>query len=121
MNDTLTGERKLMRIFIGESDKAERGEYAGKPLWEAILRDFRKKGLAGATVIRAIAGFGANAKIHSRLSEYLSLDQPIVIEVVDTSEKIQSVLPDLEEMIGAGLVTLEKVDVIIYRSLDKKS
>lgn len=120
MSDKLSGERKLMRIFIGESDKAEHGQYKGQPLWEAILKDFRKRGLAGTTVLRAIAGFGANAKIHSRLSEYLSLDQPIVIEVVDTEEKIQAVIPDLDEMVGAGLVTLEKVDVIIYRSAEKK-
>jgi PII-like signaling protein len=119
MSEKLIGERKLMRIFIGESDKAEHGQYAGKPLWEAILEDFRKRGLAGTTILRAIAGFGANAKLRTRLSEYLSLDQPIVIEVVDTEEKIQAVLPDLDEMIGAGLVTLEKVDVIIYRSTPK--
>ena len=119
MSDKLVGERKLMRIFIGESDKAEHVEYKGKPLWEAILEDFRKRGLAGTTVLRAIAGFGANAKLRTRLSEYLSLDQPIVIEVVDTEDKIQAVLPYLDEMIGAGLVTLEKVDVIIYRATVK--
>ncbi len=105
----------LMRIFIGESDKAAQGKFKGKPLWEALLNDFRARGLAGCTVVRAIAGFGASAKARNILSEYLSSDLPIIIEVVDRESKIRSVMPDLEEMIGGGMVTLEKVDVVMYR------
>jgi PII-like signaling protein len=105
----------LLRIFIGESDKAAEGPHHGKPLWEAILNDFRERGLSGATVTRGIAGFGANAKIRSALSEYLSSDLPIVIEAVDNESKILKVVPDLEQMIGGGLVTLEKVEIILYR------
>jgi PII-like signaling protein len=105
----------LMRIFIGESDRAQHGKYQGRPLWEALLKDFRERGLAGATVIRAMAGFGASAKLRSTLSEYLSLDLPIVIEVVDRESLIRSLLPDLDEMIGGGMVTIEKMEVILYR------
>jgi PII-like signaling protein len=105
----------LMRVFIGESDKAAHGKFKGKPLWEALLNDFRERGLAGCTVIRAIAGFGASAKARNILSEYLSSDLPIIIEVVDRESQIRSVMPDLEEMIGGGMVTLEKVDVVMYR------
>ena len=105
----------LMRVFIGESDKAQHGKFQGKPLWEALLKDFRERGLAGATVIRAIAGFGASAKLRSTLSEYLSLDLPIIIEVVDRESRIRAMLPDLDEMIGGGMVTLEKTEVILYR------
>jgi hypothetical protein len=118
--DTLTNNDSndpwmLMRIFIGESDKAAHGKFKGKPLWEALLNDFRERGLAGCTVMRAIAGFGASAKARNILSEYLSSDLPIIIEVVDRESKIRSVMPDLEEMIGGGMVTLENVDVVMYR------
>jgi uncharacterized protein len=109
----------LMRIFIGESDKAAHGKFKGRPLWEALLNDFRERGLAGCTVIRAIAGFGASAKARNILSEYLSSDLPIIIEVVDHESKIRKVMPDLEEMIGGGMVTLEKVDVVLYRSQNR--
>lgn len=105
----------LLRIFIGESDKAAHGKYHGKPLWEAILSDFKERGVAGATVYRGIAGFGANAKIRNALSEYLSSDLPIIIEVVDNESKLLRIVPDLEEMIGGGLVTLEKVEIVLYR------
>ena len=105
----------LLRIFIGESDKAAHGKFKGKPLWEALLNDFRERGLAGCTVTRAIAGFGASAKARNILSEYLSSDLPIIIETVDRESRIHSVMPDLEEMIGGGMVTLEKVDVRLYR------
>jgi uncharacterized protein len=111
----------LMRIFIGESDKAASGKFEGRPLWEALLNDFRERGLAGCTVIRAIAGFGASAKARNILSEYLSSDLPIIIEVVDSESKIRNVMPDLEEMIGGGMVTLEKVDVALYRSQNRDS
>jgi PII-like signaling protein len=107
------GERTLMRIFIGETDK-----YRGKPLYEALLDRFRAKGLAGATVLRGVAGFGASSTVHTEKVLRLSLDLPLVIEVVETEEAIQSVLPDLDEMIAGGLVTLERARVILYRSKD---
>jgi PII-like signaling protein len=104
------GERTLMRILIGESDK-----YHGRPLYEALLERFRKKGLAGATVLRGVAGFGAGSVVHTEKVLRFSLDLPIVIEVVETEEAIQSILPDLDEMIGGGLITLERARVIMYR------
>src|SRR3989442_4950852 len=104
------GERTLMRIFIGESDK-----YQGKPLYEALLERLRHKGLAGATVLRGVAGFGASSVVHTDKVLRLSLDLPLIIEVVETEETIQAVLPDLDHMIGGGLVTLERARVILYR------
>src|SRR5438093_8368573 len=104
------GERTLMRIFIGESDK-----YHGKPLYEALLEKFRQKGLAGATVLRGVAGFGASSKMHTDKILRLSLDLPLILEVVETEEAIQSILPDLDEMIGGGLITLERARVLMYR------
>ena len=104
------GERTLMRILIGESDR-----FRGKPLYEALLELFRKKGLAGATVLRGVAGFGASSVVHTERVLRLSLDLPIIIEVVETEETFQSLLPDLDEMIGGGLITLERVRVIMYR------
>lgn len=104
------GERTLMRIFIGEGDK-----HQGKPLYEALLRLFRERGIAGATVVRAIAGFGSSSKVHTEKVLRLSVDLPIIIEVVETAEAIESVLPDLDEMIGGGLITLERAQVVMYR------
>jgi PII-like signaling protein len=104
------GERTLMRIFIGESDK-----YRGKPLYEALLEHMRKKGLAGATVLRGVSGFGASSVVHTDKVLRLSLDLPLIIEVVETEEAIQAILPDLDEMIGGGLITLERARVILYR------
>jgi hypothetical protein len=106
----LSGERTLMRIFVGESDKTQ-----GKPLYQAILHALRERGLAGATVLRGVAGFGANSRIHTDKVLRLSLDLPVVIEVVDTEEAIQGLLPALDELIGGGLITLERVRVILYR------
>jgi len=106
----LTGERTLMRIHIGERDR-----YHGKPLYEAIVLRLRERGFAGATVFRGIMGFGASAGIHSEKVLRLSLDLPLVVECVDTEEKIQAVLPELDEMIGGGLITLERAQVIMYR------
>src|SRR5689334_11269352 len=83
MSERLTGQRMLMRIFIGESDRAQHGKYKGKPLWEALMLDFRDRGFAGTTVIRGMSGFGANAHIRTTLQELLSLDLPIIIEVVE--------------------------------------
>jgi PII-like signaling protein len=109
------GERTLMRIFIGESDRCQAGPHKGKPLWEALLITFRERGFAGATVSRAIAGFGASAVVHTEKILRLSLDMPIVIEVVETEEKIQEILPALDDLIGGGLITLERARVILYR------
>ncbi|HEV8510047.1 MAG TPA: DUF190 domain-containing protein [Gemmatimonadales bacterium] len=110
MTEQFRGERTLMRVFIGESDR-----YHGKPLYEALLERFRTKGLAGATVLRGIAGFGASSKMHTDKVLRLSVDLPLIIEVVETEDVIQGILPDLSEMIGGGLITLEKAKVILYR------
>jgi uncharacterized protein len=115
MTHGMKGERTLMRIFIGESDKCTSGPHHGKPLYEALLHVFRENGFAGATVVRAIAGFGASAKVHTDRLLRLSLDLPIIVEVVEREERIQEVLPVLDGMIGGGLVTLERVRVIVYR------
>lgn len=115
MSQRFEGERTLMRVFIGESDRAEEGPYRGKPLYEALLAMLRERGFAGATVLRGIAGFGASAKVHTDRILRLSLDLPIVVEVVDTEEKIQAALPELDAMIGGGLITLERAHVILYR------
>jgi uncharacterized protein len=112
------GERTLMRIFIGESDRCLEGAHRGKPLYEALLHTFREAGFAGATVIRASAGFGASATVHTEKILRLSLDLPIIVEVVETEEKIQEILPELDGMIGGGLITLERVRVILYRPAD---
>jgi len=106
----LVGERVLMRIHVGESDK-----HGGKPLYQAIVELLRERGFAGATVFRGIMGFGPSAKIHSDRVLRLSMDLPIVIECVDTDEKVQTVIPTIDEMMGGGLITLEKANVIIYR------
>ncbi len=103
----------LMRIFVGESD-----EYDGKPLYQAIVEELRAAGLAGATVLRGIEGFGKSSVLHTGHVLRLSSDLPIVIECVDRSERIEAILPRLDEMIGDGLLTLERVDVRIYRAGD---
>ena len=108
------GERTLMRIHIGESDK-----WHGKPLHEAIVEILRKEGFSGATVLRGVAGFGGSSVIHTDKILRLSQDLPIVVEAVEATEKIEAILPRLDEMIGGGLITLEKVRVILYRSAKK--
>ena len=100
----------LLRIFIGESDRYQHG-----PLFEAIVMRARELHLAGATVLRGPMGFGAASRIHTAKILRLSMDLPMVIEIVDSEEKINAFMPDLEEMIGGGLVTLEKIKVIHYR------
>jgi hypothetical protein len=100
----------LLRIFIGERDK-----YHGKPLYESIVMKAREMNLAGATVIRGILGFGAHSRIHSVKILELSQDLPIVIEIVDTKENIDKLLPFIDENVEEGLVTLEKIKVIKYR------
>ena len=106
------GERTLMRIHIGERDKDPK---SGQPLYEAIVQLLRKKQYAGATVFRAIMGFGASSKLHTDRIEVLSSDLPIVVECVDTAERIAAILPELDAMITGGMVTLEKANVIVYR------
>lgn len=108
---TLPAESTLLRIFIGESDR-----HGHQPLYEAIVLKARELKLAGATVLRSPLGFGAQSHLHTSKILRLSDDLPMVIEIVDTEEKIQAFLPVLEGMMGGGLVTLEKVRVIHYRS-----
>ena len=102
---------RLLRIFIGESDTHD-----GRPLYQAIVETLRREGLAGATVLRGIEGFGKSSRLHTAHILRLSEDLPIVIECVDTDDKINSVLPALDDMIGDGLVTLERVEVHAYRA-----
>src|SRR5215831_19426942 len=104
-------EALLLRIFIGESDRWEH-----KPLFEAIVLKARETHLAGATVIRGPMGFGKSSRLHTAKILRLSADLPLVIEIVDSEEKIQAFLPVLDEMMRGGLVTLEKVRVIDYRA-----
>jgi len=100
----------LLRVFIGESDRWE-----GHPLYEAIVMKARRDGLAGATVLRGIMGFGAKSRIHTAKVLRLSEDLPIVVEVVDSLEKIEKFAAELDRMITDGMVTLEKARVIRYR------
>ena len=102
----LTGEQMLVRIFFGESDKIE----------TRLLERLRKEGFAGATVFKGVAGFGANCNIHTTHLLELSADLPVVIEVVDTEEQIEKMMPILDEMLEDGLVTIEKVRVLHYRA-----
>lgn len=101
----------LLRIFIGESDR-----WQHQPLYEAIVLKARERHLAGATVLRGPMGFGKSSRLHTAKILRLSLDLPLVIEIVDTEDKIQAFLPVLDEMMQGGLVTLEKVKVIDYRA-----
>jgi PII-like signaling protein len=100
----------LLRIFVGESDKHE-----GKPLYEWLVLEARKAGLAGATVLRGIEGFGAHSRLHTAKILRLSEDLPIVVEVVDALEKIEAFMPVVDGAIGEGLATLERVKVRFYR------
>jgi len=102
-------EAVLLRIFIGESDKWEH-----KPLYEAIVLKAREMHLAGATVLRGPMGFGRSSRLHTAKILRLSMDLPIVIEIVDSKERIDKFLPELEGMIGSGLVTMEKARVLRY-------
>jgi len=106
----------LMRIFIGESDR-----WHHQPLYEAIVLKAREMHLAGATVLRGPMGFGASSRIHTAKILRLSMDLPLVIEIVDSEEKINAFLPVLEPMIGGGLLTLEKVKVVHYRADESKA
>ena len=101
---------QLLRIFIGE-----RNRYDGRPLYEWIVMEAKRAGLAGATVLRGIMGFGANSRIHTSKILRLSEDLPIIIEIVDTHEKLTQFLAHIDKAIGEGLATLEKADVQFYR------
>jgi PII-like signaling protein len=105
------GERTLMRIHIGESDRWEH-----KPLHEAIVELFRREGFCGATVLRGVAGYGSASRLHTDKILRLSQDLPMVIEVVEYTERIEKILPRLDDMVSGGLITLEKVRVILYRA-----
>jgi len=105
----LEGEQTLMRIFIGESDRCGR-----KPLYQALVELFRQEGFAGATVLKGIMGFGPSSRIHTDKLLRFSADLPLVIEVVESQEKIDAVLPKLEGMFDGGMITLERARVIRY-------
>jgi PII-like signaling protein len=107
----MEGEGKLLRLFIGESDR-----WHGKPLYQAIVERVREEGLAGATVIRGIEGFGADSHLHTSRILRLSEDLPVVIEIVDTPERIDRIVPILDEMVSEGMLTLERVQIVSYRS-----
>lgn len=106
---SLTGEGKLLRIWIGESDRWE-----GRPLYEALVRTAREMGLGGATVLRGIEGFGASSVVHTSRILRLSQDLPIIVELVDRPEKIDRFLESATEMIREGMITVERVDVVTY-------
>jgi PII-like signaling protein len=106
----LPEEAELLRVFIGESDR-----HIGRPLYEVIVQEARRRGMAGATVLRGIMGFGATSRMHTAKILRLSEDLPIVIEIVDKPERIAEFLPDLNKLIRDGLVTLERVRVKVYR------
>jgi len=110
----LEGEGKLLRIFIGESDR-----WHGKPLYEAIVLAAREHGLAGATVLRGPMGFGASSRIHTAKILRLSEDLPMIIEIVDLESKIHEFLPVLDEMVSEGMITLETVHVLRYRARER--
>jgi len=107
----IEGDRRLLRIYIGESDRV-----AGLPLYEWIVQRARARGLAGATVLRGIEGFGAASRIHRASILRLSEDLPIVVELVDSREAIEAFLAELEPHLGGGMVTLERVEVVLYRA-----
>jgi PII-like signaling protein len=109
----LTGEAKLLRIFVGERDHVDH-----RPLYDVIIRSAKEQGLAGATVLRAVEGFGAGSVIHKAKLLELSEDLPFVIEIVDTEDKIQNFIPVVDRLFekanAGGLVTLERVEIIKY-------
>ena len=107
----IDGQALLVRIYVGESDQWE-----GRPLYHAIVALLRERGIAGATVLRGIEGFGAKAHLHTSRILRLSEDLPVLIEAVDREDRIRAVLPDLDGIVGDGLITLEKIEVIAHRS-----
>lgn len=109
-------EAELLRIFIGESDR-----WHGRPLYEAIVEIARLWGLTGATVLKGVMGFGADSRMHTAKVLRLSEDLPVIIEIVDSTEKIEDFLPELDGMIDEGMVTIEKVRVLAYRHNQKRA
>jgi PII-like signaling protein len=108
---TLPSSGEILRIYIGESDR-----WHHQPLYEAIVLKAREAGLAGATVLRGAMGFGASSRLHTAKILRLSMDLPVVIEIVETPEKISAFMPALDEMVTEGLVTLEEVRILKYRA-----
>jgi PII-like signaling protein len=106
----ISEEGQLLRIFIGETDKWE-----GMPLYEALIFKAREMGLAGATMLRGLMGYGAASRVHTAKILRLSEDLPVIVEIVDSPERIDSFLPTIDEMVQEGLVTLERVQIILYR------
>jgi PII-like signaling protein len=113
-HEKFEGERTLMRIHIGESDK-----WHGKPLYEAIVEMLRKEQFSGVTVLRGVAGYGGSSVYHTDKILRLSQDLPIILEIVEATERIEQILPRLDAMVEGGLITLEKVRVILYRAAKK--
>jgi len=113
-HEKFEGERTLMRIHIGESDK-----WHGQSLHEAIVEMLRKEKFPGATVLRGVGGFGSSSVYHTDKILRLSQDLPIVVEVIESTDRIEQILPRLDEMVEGGLITLEKVRVILYRAAKK--
>jgi hypothetical protein len=109
----IEGEGLALRIYVGERDR-----HRGEPLWQALLTLLRARGLAGCTVFRGLAGFGANAVVHTEHVLRLSVDLPLVVECVDSREHIEAVLPEVDELLDGGLVTLMPVRVISHRPHD---
>ena len=105
----LIGENVLMRIFLGEGDR-----YEHQPLYQALVELFRQEGFAGATVLRGLCGFGANRVFHSQRLLDLSADLPLIVEVVESEEKINAIMPRIDAMMAGGMITLEKATVIRY-------
>jgi PII-like signaling protein len=113
-HEKFEGERTLMRIHIGESDKWHR-----KPLHDAIVELLRKEGFSGATVLRGVGGYGGSSVYHTDKLLRMSQDLPVIVEVIESPERIEKILPRLDEMVEGGLITLEKVRVILYRAAKK--
>ncbi len=107
----IPADGKLLRIFIGEADK-----WQGKPLYEEIVLLAKKSGMAGATAIKGFLGFGCKSHMHTSKLLRLSEDLPVIVEIVDSEEKISQFLPRLDEMVKEGLITLEKAQVVMYRA-----
>src|SRR5437868_9776891 len=111
MTHALHGERTLMRIAISGADR-----YHGRPLYHAIVELLRERGFAGATVLPCIMGFGARRVLYSELNEITSLGLPVIVEAVESEERIARVLPELDRMISGGVITLERAHVLVYRA-----
>jgi PII-like signaling protein len=107
----IEGPALLVRIYLGEADKSE-----GRNLYHAIVELFRERGIAGATVLRGTDGFGAKQHRHTTRILSLSLDLPVVVEAIDTEEKVRAILPDLDRMVGDGLIVVHAVEVVTHRS-----